>query len=279
MLFNKIYDRINHLILSVQNQNKWFMKLGTSNCANCSRRNPKHSAKYVYHTGTLAPSIARAGTCCVKEEGRIINSSSIRWTSFQIRFTSSRKDDVTDIDTVRSGETENIIRPTSWRRSARSSSSRVSMIDSNEMKKSSVLMVETKVLVNKWMLLRKKIILTIWLHKNITIAKVIDGFVRTRQVPILCQCSGDLTSNKHCLPCSNWNKKKNDLYKRPRNSRRNQQWAQSSYSSSSSWWSWKGSWWTPYSYESHHGDEPSTDRTGLTCYTSIWNKSSRHDFL
>ena len=38
---------------------------------------------------------------------------------------------------------------------------------------------------------------------------------------------------------------------------RNQQWAQSS---SSSWWSWHGSWWTPYSYESHHGDEPSTDR-------------------
>ena len=38
---------------------------------------------------------------------------------------------------------------------------------------------------------------------------------------------------------------------------RNQRWAQSS--SSSSWWSWQGSWWTPYSYESHHGDVPSTD--------------------
>ena len=36
----------------------------------------------------------------------------------------------------------------------------------------------------------------------------------------------------------------------------NQQWAQSS--SSSSWWSWQGSW-TPYSYESQHGEEPSTD--------------------
>ena len=44
------------------------------------------------------------------------------------------------------------------------------------------------------------------------------------------------------------------------NSRRNQQWAQSS--SFSSWWSWQGSWWTPYSCESHDGDEPSTDRTG-----------------
>ena len=37
---------------------------------------------------------------------------------------------------------------------------------------------------------------------------------------------------------------------------RNQRWAQSS---SSSWRSWQSSWWPPYSYESHHGDEPSTD--------------------
>ena len=26
-----------------------------------------------------------------------------------------------------------------------------------------------------------------------------------------------------------------------------------------SWWNWQGTWWTPYSYESHHGDVPSTD--------------------
>ena len=44
------------------------------------------------------------------------------------------------------------------------------------------------------------------------------------------------------------------------NSRGNQQWAQSS--SSFSWWSWQGSWWTPYSFESRDGDEASTDRTG-----------------
>ena len=31
---------------------------------------------------------------------------------------------------------------------------------------------------------------------------------------------------------------------------------------SSSGWSWQGTWWTPYSYESLHGDVPSTDRTG-----------------
>ena len=39
--------------------------------------------------------------------------------------------------------------------------------------------------------------------QEFTITKVIGGFVRTRQVPILCQCSADLISNKHCLPCSN----------------------------------------------------------------------------
>ena len=92
MLFKKIYNRINHLILSVQNQNKWFRMWVTSNYVNYSRRNPKRSAKYVYHTGTLVLSTARAGTSCVKEEGKISNSSIIRWTFFQFRSTSSRKD-------------------------------------------------------------------------------------------------------------------------------------------------------------------------------------------
>ena len=48
------------------------------------------------------------------------------------------------------------------------------------------------------------------------------------------------------------------LKQKEEGAQRNQQWAQSS-SSSSSWWSWQGSWWTLYSYESHDGDEPSTD--------------------
>ena len=46
------------------------------------------------------------------------------------------------------------------------------------------------------------------------------------------------------------------LKEKKKEAKRNQRWAQSF---SSSWWSWQGSWWTPYSYESHHGDEPSTD--------------------
>ena len=62
----------------------------------------------------------------------------------------------------------------------------------------------------------------------------------------------DLTSNKHCLPCDSSKDKEDEA-------QRNQRWIQSS---SSSWWSWQGSWWTPYSYESHHGDVPSTDWSG-----------------
>ena len=43
---------------------------------------PKRSAKYVYHTGTSPSSTARAGTSWEKEQRRIRNSSSTRWTSF-----------------------------------------------------------------------------------------------------------------------------------------------------------------------------------------------------
>ena len=60
------------------------MKLETSNCVNYSTRNQKCSEKYVYHTGTLASSTARAGTSCEKEERRIRNSLRTRWTSFSI---------------------------------------------------------------------------------------------------------------------------------------------------------------------------------------------------
>ena len=87
--------------------------LETSNYVNYSRRNPKRSAKYVYHTGTLPSSTARAGTSCVKEEERISNSSRKRWTFFQSLSPSSRKDDLTDIDMVKSRETGNTFRPTS----------------------------------------------------------------------------------------------------------------------------------------------------------------------
>ena len=46
------------------------------------------------------------------------------------------------------------------------------------------------------------------------------------------------------------------LKEKEEEAQRTQRWVQRS---SSSWWSWQGSWWTPYSYARHHGDEPSTN--------------------
>ena len=86
-LFNETYNKVNHLIPSVKNQKKWFMKLGTSNCVNYSIWNPKHSAKYVYHTGTWASSVARAGTSCERERRRTRNLSSTPWISSRFLIT------------------------------------------------------------------------------------------------------------------------------------------------------------------------------------------------
>ena len=68
-LFNAISNKVNNLIPSAKNQKKWFVKLGTSNCLNCSTWNPKHNAKYVCHTGTSASSTARAGTLAKRNGG------------------------------------------------------------------------------------------------------------------------------------------------------------------------------------------------------------------
>ena len=47
------------------------------------------------------------------------------------------------------------------------------------------------------------------------------------------------------------------LKEKEEEAQRNQRCVQGS--SSSSWWSWQGSWRTLYSCESHHADETSTD--------------------
>ena len=134
MLTNETYNRVNHITLSVQNQNKWFMKLGTWNCANYSTWNPKRSAKYVYHTWTSASSTARAGTSCEEEQRRIRNSSSTRGTSFLFLTTTYRKGDPTGTVTGRSQGTENTTSPIHSR--SVKSSTRVSTIDSYETKSS-----------------------------------------------------------------------------------------------------------------------------------------------
>ena len=77
----------------------------TSNYVNCSRRNPKRIAQRVYHTGIPVWSTARAGIACTKKQGSIGNSSNIRWTFFQSLSMSSRREDLMDIDMVKSRET------------------------------------------------------------------------------------------------------------------------------------------------------------------------------
>ena len=86
--------------------------VGKSNYVNYSRRNPKRSAQCVYHTGTLVYSTARAGISCIKKEEPINHSSVKRWTFFHSLSTSSRKEDLMDIDMVRSRETRNTLRLT-----------------------------------------------------------------------------------------------------------------------------------------------------------------------
>ena len=66
MLFNETCNKDNHSIPSIKNQNKWFVKLETSNCANYSMRNSKCNTKYVHHTGTVASSSACAGALLAK---------------------------------------------------------------------------------------------------------------------------------------------------------------------------------------------------------------------
>ena len=77
--------------------------------ANCSKRNPKRSAKHAHHTGISAWFIARAGISCTKKQRSIGNSLNIRWTFFQSLSMSSRREDLMDIDMGKSQETKTII--------------------------------------------------------------------------------------------------------------------------------------------------------------------------
>ena len=69
MLFKRIYDRFSHLILSVQNQNKWFGMLGTSSYVNHSRRNPKRSAQHVLSYWNIGILHCTCGQFLHKERG------------------------------------------------------------------------------------------------------------------------------------------------------------------------------------------------------------------
>ena len=117
-------------------------------------------------------------------------------------------------------------------------------------------MVETKMLVDKWMLLRTKIIPTIWHH---------GGWLQTRQVQILCQWEAQIWLDQALSTLQQLKEEE---------AQRNQRWAQSSSPSS---WSWQGSWWTPLILWKSPWRWTKYWLNRATCYTSNWNNSSRYD--
>ena len=57
------------------------------------------------------------------------------------------------------------------------------------------------------MVLRMKITLTIWPHKNTSTIRANGGFIQISKVLILCHWGIDLISSRHCLPYNDCNKK------------------------------------------------------------------------
>ena len=88
--------------------------------------------------------------------------------------------------------------------------SKESMTDSFEIQNSVtewLKIIETKIFVDDGMLLRMKITLTIWPHKNTSTCRANGGFIQVSKVVILRHWGIDLISSRHCLPCNDCNKK------------------------------------------------------------------------
>ena len=234
MLVNNIYCKINHLILSVQNQ-KMIRDVGNIELCEFLETEPQTQCKVCLSYWNIGIFFCTCGHFLRKgreENQKFINSTMDLLSVPEYVIKKGRPHGHRYL--VKSQETRNTIRLISWRKDARKSSSRASMIDSYEIQNSVIewlKIIETKNFAENGMLLRMKIIPTIWPHKNTLSIRVTGGFTRTRKVPILCQWRTDLTSNRHCLPCHNWNKKAEGASQAPTYSHRNQKWAQSS-----SWW-------------------------------------------
>ena len=251
-LFNETYNKVNHSIPSAKNQRKWFMKLGTSNFANYSMCNPKHSAKDACRTGTSASSIARAGTSCETEQRRTINLSSTPSISSRFLITTQRNVDPTGTvigrsqgitrTSLRTRSRRNAKRRISWVSTTSSSETRSSVrtcltsvplkkmcreMDklANENHTAHITPEEIRVYRNNW-----------WMRSN----TVGSDTMPVRHRPDFKQALSTLRQLKH---------QEDTVHQ--------QRWK----SYSSSWWNWQESWWHS-SYEHHHEDGPSPDRSG-----------------
>ena len=221
--------------------------LGTSNYMNYSRRNPKTQCKVWLPHWNIGIVYCTCGHFFHKKKGRTRNSSIIRWP-FSPWVCHQRRENFMDIDMIKSRETKNTIRLISQRKNARKCISKESKIDSYEIQNSVIewlKIIEKKKFVDDGMLLRMKITLTIWLNKNTFFYN--NWWLRSNK-------QGSNIVSVTYRP--DFKQALSILQQLKQYSHRNQKIVQSS----SSWWNWQGLWWTPYSYESHDGDEPSTDR-------------------
>ena len=180
------------------------MKLGTSNCAKYSTRNPKPNAKYVYHTGTSASSIARAGPSCEREQRRTRNLSSAPWISSRIQLLheeratpraplreEARRQEILHWPSDQE-EVQKEVPPGHPQSTCRDDKFRRNMIEIGR----------TKDFFRQMDDVADKDYTHHLIPQEICNYKIIGGFIRS-------QSGTDLISNKHCLRCGNCKKKKN----------------------------------------------------------------------
>ena len=186
----QLIQKINHLIPSVQNQNKCFGMLETSNYVNCSRRNPKTQCKVCLSYWDIGIVSCTCGHFLRKGSGD--NQKFIKYTMDFLAI----PDNV-----IKKGRPHG-----HWKKKCKKIFQGIH---------DRFIRDETPLQPNDQKCARRRCMSTNGCScgqrsyppfdptRILTISKVIGGFVRTRQVPILCRYDADLTSNKHCLPCSN----------------------------------------------------------------------------
>ena len=258
-LFNETYNKVNLLIPSAKNQKKWFMKLGTSSYVNYSRRNPKRSARAAC-LSYWDIGIVYCTSGHFLRKGTAVNRKIVKYTMDLVSIPEY---------VIKKG------RPHGHRYGKKPGDREY--FSANQLKKKCKKKffqgIPDRVIRDETF--RNRMIGN---GRDEDVCRQWDAFADedhthhlTPQEYYHYKSNWWLTSNKtgsntvpvehrpdfkQALSTLQQLKQKEEALQTSTNSRRNQQWVQSS-SSSSSWWSWQGS----CSYESHDGDEPSTDRT------------------
>ena len=204
----------------------------------------KQCPAYVYHIGTLAFSTPRAGISFVNKEGRISNSSSARWTFFQFRSTFIKKGrpyghrygkKLGDREHFSANQLKKKCKKKFFQgihdRFIRDETFCNRMIENGR----------DEDVCRQWYALADEdhtpqeyfnYKSNWWLISNKTGSNTVLVEHRSdfKQALSILQQLKEQEEEETSQTCTNF--------------RRNQQWAQSSFSA---WWSWQGSWWTPFS--------------------------------